>query len=620
MTQSKSDLILIVDDNPTNLKFLFEFLKESGFKVLVASDGASAISKVEQIAPDLILLDIMMPGMDGFETCRHLKENPRTQEIPIIFMTALSERDSKVKGLSLGAVDYITKPFYSQEVLGRVRLHLQLRRLHQTLQEQNQQLQQEICARQSVEVELRQLAQELELRVEQRTRELADALQDVEKQKERLSYEASHDMLTGLPNRTSFVQYLSAALLQRRDGSDRDFAVLFLDLDRFKSVNDSLGHLVGDELLKAVAQRLQTCVASRGAIARLGGDEFAILLQGDGEEARTLAREILSQLQAPFFLTDRDTPTYRIATGASIGIVCYDPRYRDAIDILRDADVAMYRAKRDGRGRFAVLTPQMQARSLAKLQLEHDLQRALERGEFYLHYQPILRLDNERPIGFEALVRWQHPQHGLLCPGEFIALAEETGVICRLGDAILEMAGQQLQHWQQRYDRARTMNVNVSPVQLLQWETSNTVESLCHRFSLDPARLKLEITESCWLEDTSTEVQVLRQLHDYGVRLCIDDFGTGYSSLSRLHALPIDTLKIDRSFVCLLEGEQGTDAIVQTTIALAHHLEIEVVAEGIETQQQYLYLKELGCEFGQGYFFSPPLDLQQATQFLDSMF
>ncbi|MBP0017051.1 MAG: EAL domain-containing protein [Cyanobacteria bacterium SBLK] len=612
MASTSSDLILIVDDNPANLKLLFRFLKESGFKVLVASDGESAIAKVEQVLPDLILLDVMMPGLDGFETCDRIKKNPLTQDIPIIFMTALSELDSKVKGLNLGAVDYITKPFYQQEVLSRINLHLQLRQLNQALNSQNQQLLEEIKVRKSVEGKLRQLTQDLEQRVEQRTRELASALTDLEAQKERLSYEASHDTLTNLANRTLFVQHLSAALTQ----SKNDFAVLFLDLDRFKSVNDSLGHLVGDELLKAVARRLRNCIDDGDEIARLGGDEFAILVSGDRDRATTIAREILTQLQTPFFLGN-----YRVSTDASIGIVGGDEGYRNAIDVLRDADVAMYRAKKDGRGRFAVLTPEMQVLSLARLKLERDLPRALERQEFCLHYQPILNLQTKGLLGFEALIRWQHPERGLLFPGKFIVLTEETGFIQPLGDWILKTASEQLRQWQDRYDRALMMNANVSPIQLLQWKTDSTLESLLDSLPVELSRLKLEITESCFVEETSTaKIQILEQLHDRGIRLCIDDFGTGYSSLSRLHSFPIDTLKIDRSFVNNLYRERGGSAIVQTTIALAHHLGMDAVAEGIETQQQYSRLKELGCEFGQGYFFSRPLDLQQATQFLDSIF
>ncbi|MEM9539287.1 MAG: EAL domain-containing protein [Cyanobacteria bacterium P01_E01_bin.42] len=612
MASTPSDLILIVDDNPANLKLLFRFLKESGFKVLVASDGESAIAKVEQVLPDLILLDIMMPGLDGFETCDRIKKNPLTQEIPIIFMTALSELDSKVKGLNLGAVDYITKPFYQQEVLSRINLHLQLRQLNQALNVQNQQLQQEVNVRKSVEGKLRQLTRDLEERVEQRTRELANALTDLEAQKERLSYEASHDMLTDLANRSLFVQHLSIALTQ----SQNDFTVLFLDLDRFKSVNDSLGHLVGDELLKAVAQRLRTCTGDRDEIARLGGDEFAILISGDGDRAIAVAREILTRLQAPFSLGN-----YRVSTGASIGIVSCSQGYRNAIDVLRDADVAMYRAKKDGRGRFAVLTPEIQALSLARLKLERDLPRALERQEFCLYYQPILNLQTDRLLGFEALIRWQHPELGLLLPGKFIVLTEETGFIQPLGDWILKTACKQLRQWQDRYDRALMMNVNVSPVQLSQWKTDSAFESLFDSLPVELSTLKLEITESCFVEETSTtKIQILEQLHDRGIRLCIDDFGTGYSSLSRLHSFPIDTLKIDRSFVNNLFRERGAEAIVQTTISLAHHLEMSAVAEGIETQEQYQRLKELGCEFGQGYLFSRPLDLQQATQFLDSLF
>lgn len=629
METTKESLITIVDDNPTNLKVLFNFLNESGFKVLVAKDGLSAIEKIKNASPDLILLDVMMPGIDGFETCKRLKAEEATKEIPVIFMTALIEPIDKLKGLELGAVDYITKPFHQEEVLARIKLHLRLKKLADTLQNQNHLLKLEIATRTAVESSLQRLTDELEKRVEERTSQLTKAVQDLQlaqvkllQREEKLRYDAFHDTLTNLSNRAWLMGRLQFLIELNVREPDYLYAVLFLDLDRFKVVNDSLGHLVGDELLKSVGIRLQACLDRTATVARFGGDEFVILLEDikDVGDATALASRIKAQLRLPFYLKD-----YELFVGASIGIALGKMEYKKPEEVLRDADVAMYRAKHKGKGRYEVFDPEMQTIAMARLHLENDLRRAIAttldlnlESEFCLHYQPIFSLTDGKIVGFEALVRWNHPLRGGVSPGQFIPVAEETGLIDELGWWILREACRQTNIWLKLFSRELPLriNVNLSPVQLLQVELVQRIEEIIEETALPPNCLKLEITESCVLEVSSEEAKVLKQLKSLGIQLCIDDFGKGYSSLSRLHEFPIDTLKIDMSFVSRIGQENGGEEIIQTIITLAHSLGMNTVAEGIDTTQKLKKLQELGCDFGQGFLFSKPVDSLKATAIL----
>ncbi|MEG4119292.1 EAL domain-containing protein [Microcoleus sp. N9_B4] len=603
----KKDIILVVDDNPNNLAVLSDYLEQVGFEVWVAEDGESALQKVEYGFPDIILLDIMMPLLDGFETCRLLKSNHATKGIPVIFMSALSETVDKVKGLSLGAVDYIIKPFQQEEILVRLRLHLKMSCLTKTMEEKN--------------LLLSELTSDLEHRVEERTAELKSALQELQgaylevlAKEDKLRYDAFHDSLTDLPNRACFIQRLKRVIEIANLSSDYLYAVLFIDLDRFKVVNDSLGHLIGDELLKSVAKRLKLCVSETYTVARLGGDEFIILLENitDANEVISVADRILANLRKPFAVDK-----YEIFTGASIGITFSTMGYDRAIDVLKDADVAMYQAKSQGKGRYEILTKALQTQAAMRLQLENDLRKAIELEEFCLYYQPILSLSTGDILGFEALVRWYRASGELVPPAKFILLAEEIGAINSLGWWVFQEACRQLQLWQQQFPQAidLTMNVNVSPIQLKQVNLVERMQEIVEDIGISCGCLKLEITESCFLEASTYEVTILKQLKNHGIKLCIDDFGTGYSSLSRLHEFPIDTLKIDRSFVSRINAGKS-DEVVETIVTLAHSLGMDVVAEGIETLEQLEKLRSLGCERGQGYLFSKPVDSQTATQLL----
>lgn len=433
-----------------------------------------------------------------------------------------------------------------------------------------------------------------------------------------LVHHALHDNLTGLANRALFMDRLQQAISRGKRLSDYQFAVLFMDLDRFKVLNDSLGHIVGDQLLVEIARRLEACLRSVDTIARLGGDEFTILLEGirDAEDACHLADRIHQALQTPFNLNGQE-----VFTSASIGIALSDREYDRPEDLLRNADTAMYRAKTLGRARHAMFDTAMHKRAVALLQLETDLRRAVaissspsQSQEFCIHYQPIVALKTGQISGFEALVRWQHPERGLISPAEFIPLAEDTGLIVPLGQWILAESCRQLQQWQAQFlpSLPLSISVNLSTKQFSQPSLIEHIGQLLHDPTLQAQKtqinLKLEITESVIMENPEAAKTMLEQLKAMGVQLLIDDFGTGYSSLSYLHRFPIDTVKIDQSFISHMSTDSESAEIVRAIVSLAHNLGMNVIAEGIERVEQWQQLRALGAEYGQGFFFAKPLD------------
>jgi diguanylate cyclase (GGDEF)-like protein/PAS domain S-box-containing protein len=422
----------------------------------------------------------------------------------------------------------------------------------------------------------------------------------------KLIHDAFHDALTGLPNRALFKEHLKLAVQRAKKKDPFLFAVLFLDLDRFKNVNDSLGHAVGDELLIGIARRLETHIRPVDRVARLGGDEFALLLDGieDPSDATRVAERLQKELQLPFNIRGHD-----VFTSASVGIAMSSTGYVGPDDVLRDADTAMYRAKALGKARYEIFDLEMHSRAVALLKLETDLRLAVERQEFLLQYQPIMKLGTNQIHGFEALVRWQHPERGLLMPSEFISVAEETGLIVPLGRWVLREACRQTRLWQEGFEgyEALTLSVNYSGKQFMQSDVIEQIKMILEETEFDPCLLQLEITESAVIENTKTVTEMILQLRSLGIRLSMDDFGTGYSSLSYLHNFPIHTLKIDRSFISN-NGEVGDNEIVRTIIMLARNLGLDVVAEGVETKEQLAYLRALDCEYAQGFLFSQPLD------------
>ena len=432
---------------------------------------------------------------------------------------------------------------------------------------------------------------------------------------EQLRRNAFHDPLTGLPNRLLFTERLTQVIANSREQENNLFAVLFLDLDRFKVINDSLGHLIGDQLLIAIARRLEACVKRSDLVARLGGDEFTILLDNIQDESSThqVAERIHLELSRPFSLNGHE-----IFTTVSIGIALSSTDFEFTEDLLRGADIAMYRAKALGKACHEVFDTEMHNQAMLQMQLENDLRRAIEREEFVVYYQPIVSLTTGRLAGFEALVRWMHPERGLISPGDFIPIAEETGLILPMGKLILREACRQLSEWQRIYPQHRrlSMSVNLSSRQFSQRGTIELLRDVLKETGLSPACLKLEITETAIMENTESAMDTLLQLKSMGVQLSVDDFGTGYSSLGYLYRFPMDVLKIDRSFISRVDTDGEKLELVRTIITLAWNLGMDVIAEGVETTKQLAQLKMLKCEYGQGYLFSKPMSPADTNIFL----
>lgn len=427
---------------------------------------------------------------------------------------------------------------------------------------------------------------------------------------EQLLFNAMHDNLTGLPNRALLLEHLRNALDRSVRYNDKSFAVLFLDFDRFKIINDSLGHMEGDKLLVLIARRLEAAVRSGDIVARLGGDEFTILLDNltGMDEILHVVKRVQESLKSPFLLGERE-----VFISTSIGIAVSKSGYLRPEEVLRDADIAMYRAKTAGRSRYEVFNEEMHEQANYRLQLETEMRLAIERQEFRVHYQPIVELENGEIIGFEALIRWIHPVRGTISPLDFIPLAEENGLIVSIGDWVLYESCRQLYEWQQQNpaNSELTVSVNLSSKQFLQDDLAGRVALILSETRLDARFLRLEVTESHVMESNQQAIEIMNRLRELGIKLSIDDFGTGYSNLSYLHRMPINYLKIDRSFVSRLQTNYENNEIVRTIVMLAKNLGFEVIAEGVETQEQAEQLKMLNCTFGQGYLFSKPLDASQ---------
>ena len=565
--------ILIVDDTPENLTVLTKMLRNEGYEVLWALGGKRALQLAERTPIDLVFLDIRMPEMDGYEVCRCFKEDPRLRGIPIIFISAATDTDVKIKAFTSGGVDFISKPIESEEVLARTKTHLTLRAVEK----------------------------ELERRLLQKEQEVV--------------YLSYHDAVTGLPNRLFLLNRLEIALdVTTRPHSP--IALLLLDIDQFKVINDSLGHEAGDALLIAVAQRLQQTVR-RGEefIARLGGDEFVILLKefaGVAEVARR-AKELLYSLQEPLILN-----SHTVRVTASIGISIFPEDGSGANMLLRNADLAMYRAKGEGRNTYRFFDQAMNRQAMKRLELESHLRQAIVNQEFVLYFQPKVTLSDRMVVGAEALIRWQHPQQGLISPMDFIPLAEETGLIIPIGAWVLREACIQTQRWQEAGFTQFTIAVNLSARQFFQQDLVEQIEGVLRDTGLAPSALEIELTESIVMANPENAIILLRHFRDLGIRVSVDDFGTGYSSLSYLKKLPITCLKIDRSFISDLATDSDDAAIVQTIIALARVLRLEVVAEGIDAEAQVVRLNEYDCTMGQGYLFARPLPADEFIRWMRS--
>ena len=684
--------ILIVDDELLDRRLLESLLLPEGYLTLTAASGEEALASVAQRAPDLILLDIMMPDMDGHQVAGLLKSNPATASIPIVMLTAQYDRSARLAGLDAGAEDFLTKPVDRAELWLRVRNLLRLKEYSDYLKNHGAVLERQVQARTAdlqrfrtamdstadaiylvnrttmAFVELNATAcnmlgytreelfklgpaqmasatpehlesvydaiisghptNELEetrlqrkdgsqLQVEVRRhahRSGADWIivgvmhditerNEAEKRLERLHQLAHYDALTGLPNRRLFNETLRKTLAQ---ASDRGWqvAVLFIDLDDFKNVNDTLGHAAGDELLGQFSSRLAQCVRTRDTVGRLGGDEFALILVMDDSQqgAALVANKVREVLRAPFNLQGHE-----VAVTASIGITVHPDDASDPETLLRCADTAMYRAKQAGRDTSRFFTAQMNAEASARSDLELALREAVEYGEFVLHYQPTVQLDSGRIAGIEALLRWQRPGYGLVPPQDFIPILEATGLIHEVGRWALRKAVGDYLGWRTAGLAAVRVAVNVSPQQLRNRGFIGEIRQVISIDEQAAAGLELEITESLIMEDVRHSIESLQEIRAMGITVAIDDFGTGFSSLSYLSKLPVDTLKIDRSFVAdMTAGPEGL-ALVSTIINLAHPLTLKVVAEGVETEEQSRLLRLVNCDEMQGFLFSKPL-------------
>ncbi len=542
-------VVLVVDDDRSTRSALRHALYRNGFRVEEAGDGSEVLGWLETNSADAILMDALMPVMDGFDACAAVKSHPRWKDIPILMITALEDRQSIERAFEAGASDFIPKP-----------IHLSV--------------------------------------VNQRVRRIIDATR-AERHVRHLAY---NDTLTGLPNRLLFMEYLSRAI-ERSEARNGTLAILFLDLDRFKFINDTLGHEAGDKLLATMAQRLKGCVRADDCVARLGGDEFTVLLDelpGSGVAA-SVAQNICRTVSAPLIIDGQE-----IVVTASIGIALYPQDGPDINRLLRHADTAMYRAKSSGSG-FCYYEAAMESAISDRLKMETDLRRALERDEITVFYQPVVETLSGKITGVEALVRWLHPDRGVVSPAEFIPIAEETGLILPLGERVLRSACMQTKAWLDNGIADLHVAINLSSKQLEQPELRQIILGALAESGLPASSLILEITESVMMARAAESIDLLNDLRSQGIHISIDDFGTGYSSFSYLKHLPANILKIDRSFIQDIPDDEDAVAIVRGITALAQSLRMKVVAEGVETTAQQETMAGLNCEFLQGYLFSKPL-------------
>ncbi|MEN9517772.1 MAG: hypothetical protein RLZZ381_360, partial [Cyanobacteriota bacterium] len=477
---SQTISILVVDDLADNLQILANTLSKQGYQVRCAKNGSTALRGASTILPDLILLDIKMPDIDGYEVCQQLKANKETCDIPVIFLSALDDVLDKVKAFEVGGVDYISKPIQVKEVLVRVKNQIAL---------------------QLAKAEITELNQDLERRVYQRTIKLKTVVQKLREEinerqrvQQQLIHDALHDSLTGLPNRTLLIERIEFTIAHAKRNPDYKYGILFIDLDRFKVINDSLGHSIGDQLLIGVSNLLQECVRENDLVARLGGDEFVILLDGikSIQDATSIGERIQQKMRSPFELQSQN-----IFTSASIGIVFGSSEYSNPADLMRDADIAMYRAKDKGKARYTIFDQTMYDETLKLVELENSLRFALKREELTMHYQPIISLDNNQLVGFEALIRWQHPERGSISPVEFIPIAEDTGLILDIGQWLLRESCRQLQAWRKQFASipqidSLKMSINLASQQLQEPEFIQKLDQILLETGLDGSSLRLE--------------------------------------------------------------------------------------------------------------------------------
>jgi len=709
--------ILVIDDTPANLRLLMNMLTKHDYIVHAAINGEIALQFVQTALPDLILLDIVMPGMDGYAVCERLKADERTRDKPVIFLSAADQTLDKVRAFKAGAVDYIVKPFHAEEVIVRIEMHLTFAGLRKSLEERvvertaelvetNARLQQEIVERKHAEMAVRERearirrlvdsniigvffwhiggavleANDAFLRIVHHTREdlrsgricwpdltppewrcadtsafeelaksgsctpyekeylLEDGrrvpvliggallegsddqgigfvidLTTLKRAEEQTRYVAQHDILTGLPNRALFQDRVNQAIVHAHRNHHK-MAMLFIDLDNFKDINDSLGHQVGDSVLREVARRLQQILREGDTVARLGGDEFIISLPmvADSNDAALVAQKALDALRCLFTVD-----VHELHVRGSIGISLYPIDGEDVEALMQAADTAMYSAKGRGRDNFQFFTSDLNDAARRRLTIANQLHQAWTRGEFMVYYQPQVDMGTGRIFGAEALLRWQQPNVARTSTAEFIKVAEETGLIVALGEWVLFQACQQLRYWRNAGFSDLLISVNLSPRQLRHPGFPALAADVLRQTGVPASALEIEITEGILMLQSHDNITALNELVEMGIRLAVDDFGTGYSSLSYLRRFPIHALKIDQSFVSGIGKDSNDTAIITTIIAMAHSLNLDLITEGVETAEQVEFLKAHGCRRAQGFYFSGAVPAENFIKLLN---
>ncbi len=673
--------ILIVDDKLDNLNTLSSILRKIGYNIDTAQDGESALHKTHSAKFDLVLLDIVMPRMDGYQVLSTLRKRFSMIELPIIVLTAVSENCDIVKALTLGANDYVIKPYDFSVINSRIRTQISLKKTQEALKQSEERYTLAAQAtkdglwdwdlntnriyyspnwkailgfsetkikntpdewlerihpadRDQVELYLEKLKKSKLKRFEVEQRiihkngsyrwvittgiavannngksvRLAGSMADIT---DRRIYNA----LTGLPNQILLLDQLERVLRQIKSKNKQTAALLFIDLDRFKLINQALGMMAGDKILVQISKRLNAFISSDDILAHFGRDEFLVLIN-EYEDLKKLSDIVIclkAIINKPLHIPEAKE---EISVSASIGVVIIDEKYESVEKALQDAESAMQRAKSSGPNNFRFFIEEMYTQVKERLKIENRLRKALEREELVLFYQPLVSIKSGEIVGVEALVNWQDPEKGLIRPSKLIPLAEENGMIVPMGEWIMHEACRQHKAWQNQGLCLQRIAVNLSPIQFSQRDLCKTLKNILKKTDLDPQYLELEITESNAMQDAESTIKIMKRLTALGISFSIDDFGTGYSSLSILKRFPLSTLKIDRSFIQDVPEDDDAVAIVKAIVAMAHSLKFEIIAEGVEKQQQLDFLRNLGCQNFQGFLFSKPLPAKQMAQFL----
>ena len=610
-TQNSQANILIVDDTPDNLDLLASIFKKRGYQTCCCKNGLEALEIARSGWAELILLDIQMPEMDGYEVCEQLKADSKTKEIPVIFLSALDDFANKKKAFAVGGVDYITKPFHLKEVVVRVANQIAIQSAKKQIIELNNRLEAKVIQRTAeIESKNRQLKQEIARRQQAQDNLLRIAL---------------HDSITGLANRNSFMSRLKQALKTTETKPSYFFAVILLECDRFKSIKHTLGHLETNQLLMAIGNALASCLSKSSLLSRLEGDEFAIFLDNirDEQDAIAVVQKIKQKLTQPIRLKHR-----KIAIDMNMGIAIGNQDYQDADRLFNDANIAMHQAKDLQGDGYEIFRPEMYIQLQDDIELanrESELKQAIKRQEFVNYYLPIASLETGKTVELEALVRWHHPTEGVVLPKDFISTAEDVGLTIAIGDLVIKQACSHIHHWQKCHEQQKdlTICINLSTKQLFHPNLIPKIDIILRKTKLQGCYLKFDIAEAAILENSTAALNVLQNLKKRRIILCLDNFGSGYSSLTCIHRFPFDDIKIDRSLIAKigqknlnLRQEASTILLLEQIITIAHQMDMRVTATGIESHYQFNLLKKLGCDRGQGHLISPLLERDAVKSFL----